>query len=203
MTCVKICGLTSVEDARVCVEAGADALGLNFAAASPRCVSIERARAIVAAVPPHVLCVGVFVDADYAELMRVQQAVGLGCLQLHGDETPELLSRCLPHAYKAIRVRGETLLDDVARYPGDHILLDAYVPGQHGGTGARFDWSLAAAIAKSRKLTLAGGLHPGNVAEAVTTVRPFCVDVASGVEAEPGRKDPERVRAFIARAKSA
>lgn len=203
MTWVKICGVTSVEDARVCVEAGADALGLNFAAESPRRVSLEVARAIVAALPPHVLSVGVFVDADHAELMRVQHAVGLRCLQLHGDEPPELLQRCLPHAYKAIRVRGASVHDEVARYPGEHVLLDAYVPGHHGGTGARFDWSLAAAVAKTRKLTLAGGLHPENVADAIAAVRPFCVDVASGVEAQIGRKDPERVRQFISRAKNA
>jgi phosphoribosylanthranilate isomerase len=203
MTCVKICGVTSVEDARICIDAGVDAIGLNFAVESPRRVSLEVARAIVQALPPNVLSVGVFVDADYAELMRVQRAVGLGCLQLHGDEAPELLERCLPHAYKAIRVRGAAVHDEVARYPGEHVLLDAYVPGHHGGTGARFDWSLAAAVAKTRKLTLAGGLHPENVAEAIATVRPFCVDVASGVEAQVGRKDPERVRQFISRAKSA
>jgi phosphoribosylanthranilate isomerase len=203
MTCVKICGVTSVEDARLCSDAGVDAIGLNFAAESPRRVSLEVARAIVQALPPNVLSVGVFVDADYAELMRVKRAVGLACLQLHGDEAPELLERLLPHAYKAIRVRGAAVHDEVARYAGEHVLLDAYVPGHHGGTGARFDWSLAAAIAKTRKLTLAGGLHPENVAEAVATVRPFCVDVASGVEAQVGRKHPERVREFVARAKSA
>jgi phosphoribosylanthranilate isomerase len=202
MTWVKICGVTSVEDARLCVEAGADAIGLNFAAESPRCVDVELARGIVATLPARVLSVGVFVDADYDELMRVQRATNLACLQLHGDETPALLSRCLPHAYKAIRVRGASVHEEAARYPGDHVLLDAYVPGVHGGTGARFDWSLAAQIATLRKLTLAGGLHPDNVIEAVTTVRPFCVDVASGVEAGVGRKDPQLVRSFVTRAKS-
>jgi phosphoribosylanthranilate isomerase len=203
MTAVKICGVTSIEDARLCVDAGADAIGLNFSAESPRVVSIEVARAIRAVLPPHVLCVGVFVDADHDELLRVKREVGLGCLQLHGDESAELVSRLLPHAYKAIRVRGESLHADVARFPGEHVLLDAYVPGVHGGTGARFDWHLAAGFSNTRKLTLAGGLHPDNVAEAIASVRPFCVDVASGVELNPRRKDPERVRSFVTRAKNA
>ncbi|HEY2733597.1 MAG TPA: phosphoribosylanthranilate isomerase [Polyangiales bacterium] len=203
MTAVKICGVTSVEDAQLCVEAGADAIGLNFWAGSPRCVSSDVARAIRAALPPHVLCVGVFVDADHDELLRVKREVGLGCLQLHGDESAELVTRLLPHAYKAIRVRAESVHDDVARYPGEHVLLDAYVPGAHGGTGARFDWHLAAGFVTTRKITLAGGLHPDNVIEAIHSVRPFCVDVASGVELTPRRKDPARVRSFVSRAKNA
>jgi phosphoribosylanthranilate isomerase len=203
MTAVKICGVTSVEDALLCATAGADAIGLNFAHASPRCVSIELARLIVQSLPSHVMTVGVFVDADYEQLMQTKQRVGLGCLQLHGDESPELLSRCLPHAYKALRVRDASLVEDAARYPGEHLLLDAYVPGVQGGTGASFDWKLAALLAGTRKITLAGGLHPDNVAAAVAAVRPFCVDVASGVEWQIGRKDPERVHAFVARAKAA
>ena len=203
MTFVKICGVMSVEDARVCVEAGADAIGLNFAPSSPRCVTREVAAAIVASLPGHVLSVGVFVDADYAELVDTQRQVGLGCLQLHGSEAPELLARCLPHAYKAIRVQGAASIDEAARYPGDHILLDAYVPGVAGGTGHTFDWELAARIARARKLTLAGGLRPENVAAAIAAVQPYCVDVASGVEAGVGKKDPARVRAFVENAKAA
>jgi phosphoribosylanthranilate isomerase len=203
MTAVKICGVTSVEDALLCASAGADAIGLNFASASPRCVSIELARLIVESLPSHVMTVGVFVDADYEQLMQTKQNVGLGCLQLHGDESPALLSRCLPHAYKALRVRAASLVEDAARYPGDHLLLDAYVPGVQGGTGASFDWKLATLLAGTRKITLAGGLNPDNVAAAVAAVRPFCVDVASGVERQIGSKDPERVHAFVARAKAA
>jgi phosphoribosylanthranilate isomerase len=202
MTHVKICGLTSVEDALMCVEAGADAIGLNFAPSSSRCVSQALAREIVAALPAHVQSVGVFVDADHAALSAVRSAVGLTCLQLHGDEPPELLAQFLPHAYKALRVRDVGVIAEAARYGGEFVLLDAYVHGVHGGSGARFDWSLATELARTRKLMLAGGLVPSNVAEAVATVQPFCVDVASGVESAPGKKDPALVRAFVQAAKS-
>jgi phosphoribosylanthranilate isomerase len=199
---VKICGVTSVEDALAAVAAGADAIGVNFAAASPRRLDVAVARSIVQALPARVVSVGVFVDAREAELREVQAGLGLGCVQLHGDESPELLSLFLPHAYKAIRVRGRESLEVAARYGGEHILLDAFVPGVHGGSGATFDWSLAAEVARSRSVTLAGGLSPSNVAEAVRVVRPYCVDVASGVESAPGRKSVELMRAFVAAAKS-
>jgi phosphoribosylanthranilate isomerase len=203
MVRVKICGVTTVEDARLCALAGADAIGLNFAPGSPRRVTLEAAREIADALPAELLRVGVFVDSDEAELRRAIAAVGLGCVQLHGDESPELLAQFLPHAYKAIRVRGPSSLADAARYAGDYILLDAYVPGVAGGTGATFDWALASELARTRRLTLAGGLTADNVADAVRAVRPYCVDVASGVESAPGHKDPDKVRAFIARAKAA
>jgi phosphoribosylanthranilate isomerase len=203
MTRVKICGVTSVEDALMCVEAGADAIGVNFAPGSPRRIALELARRIVAALPAKVIKVGVFVDATESELRDTVERVGLGCVQLHGDESPELVAAFLPHAYKALRVRGREALALAARYPGDHILLDAYVPGVAGGTGATFDWTLAAELALIRQVTLAGGLTPANVAAAVREVRPFCVDVASGVESAPGRKDQAKVRAFIEAARGA
>jgi phosphoribosylanthranilate isomerase len=203
MTRVKICGVTSVEDALMCVEAGADAIGVNFAPRSPRRIALELARRIVAALPAKVVKVGVFVDATESELRDAIEQVGLGCVQLHGDEPPELVAAFLPHAYKALRVRGREALALAARYPGEHILLDAYVPGVAGGTGATFDWTLAAELAQIRQVTLAGGLTPSNVADAVREVRPFCVDVASGVESAPGRKDRAKVRAFIEAALSA
>jgi len=181
----------------MCVAAGVDAIGLNFVPSSPRCLQLSAAAAILAEIPKHVLSVGVFVDADYATLVDVQQQLGLGCLQLHGDEPPELLARFLPHAYKAHRVRDASVIAQAARYAGDHVLLDAYVPGVHGGSGARFDWSLAADLARTRKLTLAGGLTPDNVRAAIEQVQPYCVDVASGVERAPGEKDPELVQAFV------
>ena len=200
---VKICGVTSVEDALAAVAAGADAIGVNFAAGSPRRVSVPLARSIVEALPERVVSVGVFVDFGEEQLRDVQSQTGLRCVQLHGDESPELLSVFLPHAYKAIRVRGRESLALAARYPGQHILLDAFVPGAHGGTGATFDWALAAEVARVRSVTLAGGLSPANVAEAVRVVRPYCVDVASGVESAPGRKDAGLMRAFVEAAKGA
>jgi phosphoribosylanthranilate isomerase len=201
MTHVKVCGVTSVQDAELCVAAGVDAIGLNFAPGSPRCLTLEAAAPIARAIPAQVLCVGVFVDADLAQLLHYKRVLSLGCLQLHGAETPELLAQLLPHAYKALRVRGAEVQAEAARFAGEHLLLDAYVPGAHGGTGARFDWNLARDLARVRNVTLAGGLTPENVAEAIAVVQPFCVDVASGVESSPGRKDPERVRAFVRAAK--
>jgi phosphoribosylanthranilate isomerase len=202
---VKICGITCVEDAELCVAEGADAIGLNFYARSPRCIDVATARDIVAAVGARVLTVGVFVDAGYDEIARMRDATGMRCVQLHGDETPELLARFLPHAYKALRVRDARSIERARAYAGEHILLDAYVPGQAGGTGATFRWELATELARQRKVTLAGGLQPENVAAAVAQVQPFCVDVASGVETSVSarRKDRARVHAFISTAKAA
>jgi phosphoribosylanthranilate isomerase len=202
MTHVKVCGVTSLQDVELCVAAGVDAIGLNFAPGSARCLTLEAAGPIARAIPAHVLRVGVFVDADLAQLLHYKEVLQLGCLQLHGDETPELLAQLLPHAYKALRVRGADVLAEAARYAGEHLLLDAYVPGAHGGTGARFDWNLAKDLGCVRKVTLAGGLTPDNVAEAIAVAQPYCVDVASGVEHSPGRKDPARVRDFVRAAKA-
>jgi phosphoribosylanthranilate isomerase len=200
---VKICGLTTVDDAVRCVELGADAIGLNFWSGSPRCTDVETARAIVEAVGDRAEMVGVFVDSDFTEIREILQKTGLSWAQLHGDEPPELVEALLPRAYKAIGVKDGSAVELARRYPGEHLLLDASVPGMPGGTGRTFDWTIAAEVAKERKLTLAGGLNPDNVAEALRVVRPFRVDVASGVEMEPGRKDFEKVRAFIGAAKAA
>lgn len=203
MVRVKVCGVTTLEDARMCIAAGVDAIGLNFWPKSVRYCDPARARAIVEALHGQVLFVGVFVDASEEEIARMREEVGLGCVQLHGEEPPALVERFLPHAYKALRVRGPSVLEEVRRYPGDHVLLDAYVPGHPGGTGAVFDWRLAHQVARERRLTLAGGLTPDNVASAVREVHPFCVDTASGVESAPGVKSPQRVEQFVARARAA
>lgn len=203
MTLTKICGLTSLADARFAVEAGADAIGLNFWPRSVRRCEESVAREIAAELGAKCLIVGVFVDASADEVARLQRAIGLGCVQLHGDEPPDFVQRFLPHAYKALRVRGANVIEEVRRYPGEHVLLDAYVPGMPGGTGATFDWRLAEQVAGERKLTLAGGLTADNVAEAVRAVKPYCVDTASGVESAPGVKDPALVQAFIDNAKRA
>ncbi len=181
----------------MCVEEGVDAIGLNFWPSSVRRCDEEMARAIVQAVGKRVLIVGVFVDATLSEVERVRDQVGLGCVQLHGAESPEMLARLLPHAYKALRVRGPGVREEAQRFGGKYVLLDAYVPGMPGGTGATFDWALAAELAREREVTLAGGLTPENVAEAVRQVRPFCVDTASGVESGPGIKDRALVRALV------
>ena len=203
MTEVKICGVTRVDDALRCVEMGVDAIGLNFWPQSPRSTDLENARRIVDALGDRVETVGVFVDFDLAQIGAILQATEISWAQLHGDESPELVRALLPRAYKAIGVKDGSVVELARIYPGEHLLLDASVPGMPGGTGRTFDWSIAAEVAKERKLTLAGGLTPENVAEAVRTVRPFRVDVASGVESTPGRKDPAKVAAFVEAAKGA
>jgi phosphoribosylanthranilate isomerase len=200
---VKICGITSVDDALTAVDAGASAIGLNFIASSPRRVDVGRAREIARAVGDRALVVGVVADLSVDEMRALKVDAELGCLQLHGDEAPEALLALLPHAYKAVRIADASDVTRAARFGGEHLLADAKVTGMLGGTGVTFDWSLVASIARARKLTLAGGLTPDNVADAVRAVRPYCVDVASGVELAPGVKDAARVRMFIARAQSA
>lgn len=203
MVDVKICGLTTADDAVRCIEAGADAVGLNFWPGSPRCVEVSTAAAIVRAVGDRAQTVGVFVDFSLAQIGEILRRTGIEWAQLHGDEPPELVAELLPKAYKAIGVKDSSVIELARRYPGEHLLLDASVPGMPGGTGRTFDWAVAAEVAKERKLTLAGGLTPDNVAEAVRVVRPFRVDVASGVESAPGRKDPELVKRFIQAARNA
>ena len=193
-TFIKICGLTRPLDARRAAELGADALGLNFFARSKRVVSIDQARRIAAHVPPLVWLVGIFVDASTRTIERTVRAVGLHAVQLHGAEgeaqVRELRACGLP-TLKAVTpgTRGLFL-------SANALVLDAAQPG-HGGGGVRFDWRLALPLVKRRPVLLAGGLTPNNVAEAVRRVRPFGVDVASGVESAPGLKDSRRMAAFI------
>jgi indole-3-glycerol phosphate synthase/phosphoribosylanthranilate isomerase len=200
---VKVCGITSVEDALLAARAGADAVGLVFWPGSPRRVDLETARRISAALPPFVLRVGVFVDAPREELVRTSEAVRLDVLQLHGEEPPEDLAGLPRRIVKAVRVGPGFGLDSALRYEGaaDGILLDTRLPGPDaapGGTGATFDWSLAREVReKVSFLMLAGGLTAENVGRALTAVRPDAVDVSSGVESAPGRKDPAKVRAFL------
>jgi phosphoribosylanthranilate isomerase len=198
---VKICGLTTLEDTRRCIDAGADVIGLNFWPGSPRHVDRSTARMIVETLGDCAQMVGVFVDAELEQIREILAETGLQWAQLHGEETPEELAELLPNAYKAIGVKDGGAVELARTYPGEHLLLDASVPGMPGGTGRTFDWAIAAEVAKERKLTLAGGLKPANVGEAVRLVQPFRVDVASGVESSPGRKDPVLVRRFIAAAK--
>lgn len=199
MTHVKVCGVTNVADALGCVERSVDSIGLNFVPSSPRVVSVDTARAISEAVADRALIVGVVADLDVETMLRLRSEARLGCLQLHGDEPPESLVPLLPHAYKAIRVADAA---DVARadaYPGEYVLVDAKVVGALGGTGVRVDPALVVGLARRRRLTLAGGLRPDNVAQAIAAVHPFAVDVASGVEdpANPRRKDLAAVAAFV------
>ncbi len=197
---VKICGLRDPRTAAECVRLGASSIGINFVASSPRAVDAPTSRAIAAAardVDPKVVIVGVVADMSERALRELVRDGGLDCLQLHGDEPPDALVPHLPHAYKAVRIATEADVVRARTFPGDHLLVDAKVEGLLGGSGTTFDWALVRALATERKLTLAGGLTPDNVARAVAEVRPYCVDVASGVESSPGVKDLTLVRAFI------
>ncbi|MDG9922866.1 MULTISPECIES: phosphoribosylanthranilate isomerase [unclassified Pseudomonas] len=195
---VKICGITRVEDALAAAAAGADAIGLVFYSKSPRAVGIEQAQVIIAALPPFVTTVGLFVDMNRDELQRILASVPLDLLQFHGDESPEQCESIHRPYIKALRVKaGDDIAAQVNRYPGAKgILLDTYVEGVPGGTGEAFDWSLVPE-GLSKPLILAGGLHADNVASAVARVHPYAVDVSGGVEASKGIKDAEKVEAFI------
>ena len=198
----KICGITRAEDARVAIEHGAHALGFVFAASSPRALSRDQAAVLVRSLPPFVSKVGLFVDASCEEVLDFVTRVGLDTVQLHGDETPGICAQVqqVVPVVKAFRVRGPETVVQMQAYRGcaSAFLLDAYVPGRHGGTGARFDWGLAVeAKSVGVPIILAGGLDPTNVTEAISVVQPFAVDVSSGVESAPGLKDPGKIRAFL------
>jgi phosphoribosylanthranilate isomerase len=201
---VKICGITNADDAQVAVAAGADLLGFVFYDQSPRHVTVAQAAVIARTVPPYVVRVGLFVNAPEELVAEAMSACGLQLLQFHGDETPAYCRQFPAMSMKAFRVKDADTLRALPEYPTDAWLLDAFVPGQRGGTGHSFNWDLAIeAVKLGKPVFLAGGLTPENVAEAVRQVRPYGVDVSSGVESAPGRKDPAKVRAFIAAAKAA
>lgn len=197
-TRVKICGITRPEDAAAAVEYGADAIGLVFYSASPRNVSIDQAAVICRALPPFVTTVALFVDADAGLIARVVDEVGVDLLQFHGNESAAYCAQHRRPWIRALRMAPDTEpLSVQAEYSaGRGLLLDAYRPGVPGGTGEVFDWAAIPPSLRS-KVVLAGGLHSGNVAEAVRSVRPYAVDVSSGVEADKGVKDPNKIKAFI------
>lgn len=201
---VKICGITSLEDALEAVDAGADALGFMFYAKSPRFVPAEAAGEIIRRLPPFVAKVGVFVNPSEEEVRRAIAGAGIDTVQFHGAETTEFCARFGLKVIKAFRIRDEDSLKALPAYKVSAWLLDSYVAGEFGGTGEKFSWDLAVAAGRlGCPVILAGGLKPENVADAVRQVRPFGVDVSSGVEAAPGRKAASMVRAFVRAAKTA
>jgi phosphoribosylanthranilate isomerase len=197
-TRVKICGVTNVADAQAAAEAGADMIGLNFYEQSPRQISLATAVEISRALPPLVLRVGVFVNPAEALVMRVISECGLSLLQFHGDETSEFCTQFGLMSLKAFRIRDAESLNQLADYQTNAFLLDAHSRSGLGGTGEKFNWELAVEAQNFGKpIFLAGGLTPENVGDAVKRVRPFAVDVSSGVESAPGKKDLAKVSAFI------
>jgi phosphoribosylanthranilate isomerase len=201
MTKVKICGITTLEDALIAVRAGADALGFVFYEKSPRYLNPEQAAHIIAGLPPFIQVVGLFVNAELDFVNLTADSCRLDIVQLHGDETPSYCQSVRRRVMKAFRVRGMESLAPMADYQVAGYLLDAYSPDSYGGTGGTFDWDCAIAAKGRGPIILAGGLDPDNVASAVARVAPYAVDVSSGVETSPGRKDPEKVRRFIQQAK--
>ncbi|MBI5561806.1 MAG: phosphoribosylanthranilate isomerase [Deltaproteobacteria bacterium] len=204
---VKICGITNPEDASLAVRAGADALGFVFWKKSPRRVSPAAASDIIKELPPFVTTVGVFVNETPDGIRDIVREAGLDRVQLHGDEGPSLCDEIGAvsgvRVIKAFRVGPDFDIMPLTQYRASAFLLDAYKPGVPGGTGESFDWNIAASASKTGRIILSGGLTPDNVAEAARRVRPYAVDVSSGVEAAPGKKDAEKVRRFVERAKGA
>ena len=197
---VKICGITSGDDALAALDAGADALGFMFFKDSPRHLQLSAARTIIGKLPPFIAKVGVFVDPS-EKLVREAIEAGIDTLQFHGDEPPDFCRRFSLRTYKAFRIKDASSLQALRDYDTSAWLLDAFVAGKQGGTGHVFNWELAVQAKNlGRPVILAGGLTPENVADAITAVAPYAVDVSSGVESAPGRKDPEKLRTFIERA---
>jgi phosphoribosylanthranilate isomerase len=193
---MKFCGITRVEDAWAAADLGAAAIGFVFAPASPRAITPDAARAIAVTLPPFLQRVGVFVDVSAAEVRRIAEHVGLDAVQLHGRETPEAAVSAWPRVIKALARDRDPVAEAAAWSTSVTLLVDAATGDAPGGTGRLADWPAAAALAKQRRLILAGGLTADNVGEAIAIVRPYAVDVSSGIETRPGEKSVARMRAF-------
>ncbi len=194
---VKICGITRQQDADDAVEAGADALGFIFAESSPRFIEPDVAQSIIKTLPPFVAAVGVFVNAPRNKILDVIRITGIGCLQLHGDEKPGDAEGYSIPVYKAFHVGHDFDIKMLGHYKTSAYLLDTFVNGQHGGTSRIFDWQVAVDAKRYGRIILSGGITPENVSEAVRVVNPYAVDVNSGVESSPGKKDKSRIRQFF------
>jgi phosphoribosylanthranilate isomerase len=205
MVRVKICGITNSGDALLAAELGAHALGFIFYKKSPRYVAPDKARHIIGQLPPFVATVGVFVDENAGAVREIASLAGLDWLQLHGSESPDYCRSLGRRVIKGFRVKGDEIYAQISAYQGaaQAFLLDTYKPGTPGGTGETFDWEVARQVNKCGPIILAGGLTPDNVAQAINIAQPAAVDVASGVEKESGKKDPERLRAFLAAVRKA
>ncbi|MBI5641991.1 MAG: phosphoribosylanthranilate isomerase [Deltaproteobacteria bacterium] len=195
---IKICGITNPDDAALSVEYGADALGFIFYKKSPRYIEPEAAAAIIQKLPPFITAVGVFVDETAEDIARIKALTGINAIQLHGSETPAFCASLGGAVIiKAFRIRGIDDIKGLGDYKASAYLLDTYKEGVPGGTGEQFNWEIAVEAKFRGRIILSGGLNPGNVREAIDRVRPYAVDVSSGVEARPGRKDPAKVIKFI------
>ena len=201
MVKVKICGITNLEDAQAAAEAGADALGFVFYPESPRFIDPGMARAIIARLPVFITTVGVFVDESEDLIRRIIREGGIQVLQFHGTESPVLCSRFREKAIKAIRIRDEENIREMQMYDVDTFLLDTMVEGIKGGTGKTFNWKYAEMAKEHGRIILSGGLNPYNIGDAVRQLKPYGVDVSSGVEIKTGKKDHDKIREFVREAK--
>jgi len=199
---VKICGITRLTDARRAVACGVDAIGFVFWPKSPRYIAPERAVDIIATLPARVTTVGVFVNESVAGIRAIVEGTGIGVVQLHGDETPDYASALGRPVWRAFTVERAEAMSS-AWPPDTTVLVDASDPVRRGGTGVKVDWRRAAGIARTHRIVLAGGLTPENVVEAIETVRPYGVDVSSGVEDSPGVKNVDKIERFLTGARSA
>lgn len=199
MVKVKICGITNLEDARLAVDLGADALGFNFYKKSPRYIEPSKAKLIIEELPPLVSTVGVFADEFSPErISSVAHAVGLNAVQLHGSESPEYVKKVDElRVIKAFRVDSHFDLTLLSLYSAGAYLLDTFDTERIGGTGRVFDWEIAVAAKSYGRIILAGGLKPENVVDAISRVRPYAIDICSGVESAPGKKDPQEMTALF------
>jgi phosphoribosylanthranilate isomerase len=204
-TWIKICGVTLPADVEAVIDAGAQAIGLNFVSWSKRRIDVDLARQLVECARGRIVTVGVLIDASEAQIRELIERVRLDRVQLHGQESPEFIERLGGIAFKAVGVASASDVEEASKFPGDPLLVDTAVGATSGGTGVTFDWSLAAQLCRSRKVVVAGGLQPNNVKDAVLSLRPYGVDVASGVEQKgrPGIKDHELIRAFVAAVRQA
>ena len=199
---VKVCGMTSLKDALVAVEGGADAVGFIFYKKSPRSVTMKTVREIVLELPPFVDTVGVFVDETAEQINKIADYCNLDIIQLHGDESPTFCKKIRRKVIKAFRIKDMQSVKKLSSFQVSGFLLDTFSENLHGGTGKVFDWNLALPVKKFGPVIMAGGLTPNNVQQAVRQIRPYGVDVCSGVESEPGIKDHKKVRAFLNNAKA-
>ncbi|HAS16831.1 MAG TPA: phosphoribosylanthranilate isomerase [Nitrospiraceae bacterium] len=197
MVKVKICGITNLEDAIVAAEAGADALGFVFYPESPRYIEPGKVHDIISKLPVFITAVGVFVDESEDMIRRIMRESGVQIIQLHGSESPLLCTRFREKVIKAIRIKGKDSLNSMSMYPVNTFLLDTFTEDKKGGTGIPFDWGIAVKAKDHGSIILSGGLNPSNVREAVKNVLPYGVDVSSGVELSPGKKDHKKIRGFI------
>lgn len=197
---VKICGITNMEDALSAVDYGADALGFVFFEKSPRYITPDKAREIISRIPPFVTTVGVFVNEEAARINEIMDIAGIDILQLHGDEKPDACNIC-HRVIKAFRVKNLTDLKPLESYRCSAFLLDTYSPESYGGTGQIFNWDIAVEAKRFGRIVLSGGLNPDNIEKAVMYVRPYAVDVSSGIEEQKGKKDLKKMKAFIEKAR--